>query len=128
MCDTHLLTITYPSTLIYSSFYPLSHILTPTQPILSPTALEDKTTLDSLGLDAKNCGNELRFINSYLNVDFGPNVTMRTVYINTYPHICIVCMRDIEIGDEFLLDYGEAYNKAYLTPPVKVPNIPVSVV
>ena len=95
--------------------------------LVQHTALEDKTTLDSLGLDAQDCGNELRFINSYLNVDFGPNVTMRTVYINTYPHICIVCTKDIEIGDEFLLDYGEAYNKAFLTPAAKIPNIPVSV-
>ena len=84
-------------------------------------ALEDKTTLDSLGLDAQDCGNEMRFINSYLNVDFAPNVTMRTVYINTYPHICIVCTRDIDVGDEILLDYGDAYNKAFLTPPPPPP-------
>jgi SET domain-containing protein len=49
---------------------------------------------------------------------------MRTVYIDTYPHLVIVCMRDIDIGEEFLLDYGDAYNQAYLTP--KPPPIPYS--
>jgi hypothetical protein len=50
---------------------------------------EDKAHEDSLGLDAGDCGNEMRFINSYLNVDFAPNVTMRTAYMNTYPRILI---------------------------------------
>jgi hypothetical protein len=79
-------------------------------------ALEDKGHDDSLGIDAQHCGNEMRFINSYLNVGFKPNVTMRTAYINTIPHIVIVCCEDIEVGDEILLDYGEAYNRAYLLP------------
>lgn len=99
----------------------------------------------------------MRFINSYLNVDFAPNVTMRTAYMNTYPHILIgknptflyksifmfanekykmlissnpscsflllaVATRDIEPGEEFLLDYGEAYNKAFLLPQPKSVN------
>jgi hypothetical protein len=79
-------------------------------------ALEDKGNDDSLGCDAEFHGNEMRFINSYLNVAFRPNVSMRTAYVNTYPHIIIVCIEDIEVGDEILLDYGEAYNKAYLLP------------
>ena len=53
------------------------------------TNQEDKAHEDSLGLDAQDCGNEMRFINSYLNVDFAPNVTMRTAYMNTYPRILI---------------------------------------
>ncbi len=79
-------------------------------------ALEDKGNDESLGCDAEFHGNEMRFINSYLNVAFRPNVSMRTAYVNTYPHIIIVCTEDIEVGDEILLDYGEAYNKAYLLP------------
>lgn len=79
-------------------------------------ALEDKGHDDSLGIDAQNMGNEVRFINSYLNVAFKANVTMRTAYVDTYPHILIVCTEDIYPGDELLLDYGEAYNKAYLLP------------
>ena len=56
----------------------------------------------------------MRFINSYINVDFSPNVTMRTVYMNTYPHLVIVATKDIEIGEEILLDYGAAYNNLYI--------------
>lgn len=92
-------------------------------------ALEDKAHEDSLGLDAGNCGNEMRFINSYLNVDFAPNVTMRTVYMNTYPRIVIVAVRDILPGEEILLDYGKAYNEAFLIPKEKpvVKNISAGV-
>lgn len=85
--------------------------------------LEDKAQKSSLGVDAQDCGNEMRFINSYLNIDFGPNVTMRTAYINTYPHLLIVCLRDIEPGEELLLDYGKAYTDAYLTPRVEKPPV-----
>ena len=93
-------------------------------------ALEDKGHDESLGIDAGDCGNELRFINSYLGIAFSPNVTMRTGYVNTYPHILVVCLRDIEEGEEFLLDYGKAYTEAYLTPKPKqdVPALDMQVV
>ena len=68
--------------------------------------MEDKAHSDSLGVDAQDCGNEMRFINSYLNIGFGPNVTLRTAYIGGMPHLLVVCLQDIEAGDEFLLDYG----------------------
>jgi hypothetical protein len=77
-------------------------------------ALEDKSHEESLGIDAQRIGNEMRFINSYLQIAFSANVTMHTAYINTYPHILIVCCENIEINDEILLDYGAAYNNAYL--------------
>jgi hypothetical protein len=83
-------------------------------------ALEDKGHDDSLGIDAEFSGNEMRFINSYLNIAFKANVSMRTAYVNTYPHIIIVCTEDIFVGDEILLDYGEAYTQAYLTPKPKI--------
>ena len=41
-------------------------------------ALEDKPHEESMGLDAEHCGNEMRFINSFLNVASESNVTMRT--------------------------------------------------
>jgi len=82
-------------------------------------ALEDCPQEEGLGVDAGKCGNEIRFINSYLNVAFSPNVTLRTTYINTYPHLLVVCTQDIDIGDEILLDYGAAYNELYLKPKVK---------
>ena len=53
---------------------------------------------------------------------------MRTIYVNSYPHIAIVCTRDIEVGDEFLLDYGEAYNNAFLIPPPRTDNLPQDLV
>lgn len=77
-------------------------------------ALEDKTLNESLGIDAENCGNEMRYINSYLNIDFEANVSMRTVYMNTYPHIVIVCTKDIDVGDELLLDYGKVVLIIYI--------------
>lgn len=88
-------------------------------------ALEDKATKESLGIDAGECGNEMRFINSYLNIDFSANVTMRSAYLNTYPHIVIICTKDIDIGDEILLDYGKAYNDAYLIPKPVVKTEPI---
>lgn len=73
--------------------------------------LEDKAHADSLGVDGEFVGNEMRFINSYLNIAFGPNVTLRTAYISGMPHLLVVCLSDIEIGDEFLLDYGNMLYK-----------------
>jgi hypothetical protein len=90
-------------------------------------ALEDNKVHDlSLGLDAGTTGNEMRFINSFLNVSFGANVVMRTAYVNTYPHIMIVCTEDIMPDDEILLDYGDAYNSAYLLPKPVVPSTELS--
>lgn len=79
-------------------------------------ALEDNTHEASLGVDGEKFGNEMRFINSYLNIGFKANVSMRTAYVNSYPHILIVCTEDLCVDDELLLDYGEAYTSAYLTP------------
>jgi hypothetical protein len=45
----------------------------------------------------------------------GPNVALRTVYINTLPHVVFVCTTAVAIDDEFLVDYGVAYNTAYLS-------------
>jgi hypothetical protein len=79
--------------------------------------LEDKDYNDSMGVDAMDCGNEMRFINSYLNVASRPNVKMRTAYVGTYPHVLVLCIEDIEIGEEILLDYGDEYTNMYLKPP-----------
>jgi hypothetical protein len=38
----------------------------------------DKPISESLGVDASECGNEMRYINSYLNIDLHPNVVMKT--------------------------------------------------
>lgn len=70
----------------------------------------------SLGIDSELYGNEMRFINSYLNIDFTPNVMMKTAYISTYPHVMIIATREIEIGEEILLDYGSDYNNLFIIP------------
>jgi hypothetical protein len=69
----------------------------------------------SLGVDAGKAGNEIRFINCYMGIKEGPNVMMQRVYIDTYPHIVIVCIKNIEIGEEILLDYGKSYIDEFLT-------------
>jgi len=91
--------------------------------------LEDKDQDDSLGINAETFGNEMRFINSFRNIAFSANVTMRTAYISTYPHLLLVATQTIEPGDEILLDYGRAYDAMYITPSKKLASetIPVSV-
>ena len=66
------------------------------------------------GVDAEQIGNELRFINDYHSIKEEPNVIMSICYVDTYPHIMIVCCNNIANGDEILLDYGEAYYKCYI--------------
>lgn len=43
-----------------------------------------------------------------------PNVSMRTAYVDMLPKLMLVCTRDVEIGDEFLLNYGDNYSNAYI--------------
>ena len=40
---------------------------------------------------------------------------------------CVVATRDIQPDEEFLLDYGEAYTKAFLLPKPKCPDSNISV-
>jgi len=80
------------------------------------TLENDYSTFNSLGVNAATCGNELRFINGYQNIEFVPNLEMKTVYISTHPHVVLICTADIDIGNEFLLDYGVCYVTEYMTP------------
>lgn len=57
----------------------------------------------------------MRFINAFQGIAERANVKMRTAYINTIPHILILCTEDIDIGEELLLDYGEEYTKTYMS-------------
>lgn len=66
-------------------------------------------------MDALHCGNEMRFINTYQNIADSPNVKLQTVYIDSYPHLVVICTKYICIGEEILLDYGPAYTNAYLS-------------
>ena len=85
-------------------------------------ALEDRPAKESLGVDASVSGNEARFINCYYNIADEPNLYFRTAYIDSYPRLLLVCIKDIEVNEELLLDYGESYITSYLTPkPAAVP-------
>lgn len=64
---------------------------------------------DDLGIDAKNCGNEMRFINDYRNLRDRPNVRLEIVYIDKKPKVLVVVLEDIDEDEELLLDYGEGY-------------------
>jgi hypothetical protein len=69
---------------------------------------------EGLGIDAEKYGNELRFINDYHNIADNPNAIMSLCYIDSYPHIIIVCTNNISIGQEILIDYGDEYNNYYI--------------
>ena len=64
---------------------------------------------DSLGIDAKYCGNEMRFINDYRNLRDRPNVRLEIVYIDKKPKVLVIVLEDIDENEELLLDYGEGY-------------------
>ena len=56
------------------------------------------------------------------------------IYCNSYLSFiiyyllhCVVATRDIQPDEEFLLDYGEAYTKAFLLPKPKCPDSNISV-
>jgi len=77
--------------------------------------LEDGPHDQVLGLDAGSSGNEARFINSCLGIGDGqPNVVMKTAYVETLPHLLIIACREIAIGEELLLDYGEAFTRVHV--------------
>ena len=78
--------------------------------------LENKHYDESVGVDAEFAGNEMRAINAYQGLGERANVKMRTVYINSLPHIIIICIEDVEPDEEFFLDYGEEYTNMYLQP------------
>lgn len=74
----------------------------------------DAKRFDKCGIDAERIGNETRYINSYLNIASQPNLLMRTCVFDNTPHVMLVCIKNIAIGDELLLDYGAAYNAVFL--------------
>lgn len=73
-----------------------------------------------LGINAESCGNETRFINSYLNIAAAPNAVMKTTFIDKQPHVMIVCTKPIGTLEEILLDYGDEYHQTYLIPRAPV--------
>ena len=82
-----------------------------TTAFITQARIEDDSV--DLGINAEDCGNEIRFINSYLNIGEA-NCVMRTTTLNSLPHIVIVCTKHIPKSSEILLDYGDAYNNKYI--------------
>lgn len=87
--------------------------------VVSTKGAEYKAVLEQkevypLSLDAQKYGNECRAINHYENIGPCANVIMRICYVEELPRIMIVCKGDVGVGEEFLLDYGDAYVNAFL--------------
>ena len=71
--------------------------------------------VDDLVIDARDYGNELRFINSNMNISDEPNVTSTVSYIDGLPRVLYICTNDIEVGEEMVIDYGDDYNEKFLS-------------
>ena len=83
--------------------------------------LEDKDVFP-LGVDAEHRGNECRAINHFENIGEEPNVIMKICYVEELPRVIILCTRDLAMGEEFLLNYGDDYADAYIR--TKKPPLP----
>jgi len=72
------------------------------------------TLVDDIIVDADTYGNELKYVNSHINIADAPNLTSNQCYIDGKPKVLFICNRDIAAGEELLLDYGDAYNEAHI--------------
>jgi|EP00979_Chaetoceros_neogracilis_P005860 hypothetical protein len=78
------------------------------------TYLEYRDEKYALGVDAQQEGNECRFINHYQGISEKPNVIMKIGYVEELPRVMIVCIRDINVGEELLLQYSDEYVQEYI--------------
>lgn len=63
-------------------------------------------------IDAKNYGNEIRFVNDYRKIAQGPNVKFNKIISSNRPfnvQVQLSALRDIKQGEELLVDYGSCY-------------------
>jgi hypothetical protein len=72
------------------------------------------TLVDDVCIDGETHSNELKYVNSHLNIDHEPNLVPSMTYINKEPKVLYVCRKDINIGEELLIDYGEEYNVGHI--------------
>lgn len=68
----------------------------------------------AMGLDAAREGNECRFINHYQGIADKPNVIMKIAYVEELPRVMIVCIKNVDVGQEFLLQYSDEYVQEYI--------------
>ena len=62
--------------------------------------------LKGIGIDAQNMGNEMRFINHYKGILTKPNVKFVNYLDGIFSKIMVVCICEINIGEELVVDYG----------------------
>lgn len=70
---------------------------------------------NDLIIDSKDYGNELRFVNSNINILNEPNVIPNKNYIDGFPRLSYICTKNIKKGEEILIDYGDEYNNYFLS-------------
>lgn len=70
--------------------------------------------VDNFVIDGEKSSNELKYVNSYINIKDSPNLVSSVSYIDKYPRVLYICSKDIEIGEELLIDYGDEYNKEHI--------------
>uniref|UniRef100_A0A6C0B8E6 SET domain-containing protein n=1 Tax=viral metagenome TaxID=1070528 RepID=A0A6C0B8E6_9ZZZZ len=70
--------------------------------------------IDDVVIDGEISSNELKYVNSYINISNEPNLVSRITYINNEPKVLYVCSKDINEGEELLIDYGEDYNNIHI--------------
>jgi hypothetical protein len=68
---------------------------------------------DNYIINANDYGNEIRYINSYLNISDKPNCKFSLFHNNNLPHILCICINNIKSGEEILCSYSEEYNKEF---------------
>jgi len=64
---------------------------------------------DRVWVDAKNEGNELRFINDFKGTGKQENITFKRVWLGGMMRVCGQITADVQPGEELLTDYGEGY-------------------
>lgn len=69
---------------------------------------------DDLYIDGRDHSNELKYVNSHINIAKEPNLIARTCYLDRLPRVLYISTRKIQPGEELLIDYGKAYNDSFI--------------
>jgi len=81
---------------------------------IDPDNLYIFSLVDDIVIDGNHRSNELKYVNSYLNIATTPNLRATHCTLDRYPKILYICTKDIAVGEELLIDYGEEYNNAHI--------------
>ena len=69
---------------------------------------------DGIYIDGQYNSNELKYVNSHINIAKEPNLIARTCYLDRLPRVLYVSKREIQPGEELLIDYGKDYNDSFI--------------